>query len=219
VLHIALATCNALPLNCSPSVAPFLGNSAVDGVHCAERSQFGIAQIAIDQAGVPRYTQPACTPRGALSVNFMPGDASTPTATVLIVDDDPVMLRYIQTLLELDSYRVQTAAGGLEAVQLVAAGLVPDVVLLDVNMPGLDGLETLRQLLHIRPTLKVIMCSGAPDPRKALEAFVNGAQDFLTKPFRHLYLSATLERCLATRSSGRQAVPWHVVQEMWEMAN
>ena len=149
----------------------------------------------------------------------MPGDASTPTATVLIVDDDPAMLRYIRTLLELDSYRVQTAASGLEAVQLVASGLVPDVVLLDVNMPGMDGLETLRQLLHIRPTLKVIMCSGAPDPRKALQAFVNGAQEFLTKPFRHLYLSATLERCLAARSSGRQAVPWHVVQEMWEMTN
>jgi CheY-like chemotaxis protein len=149
----------------------------------------------------------------------MPGDATTPTATVLIVDDDPIILRYIQTLLELDCYRVHTAASGLEAVQLVAAGLIPDVVLLDVNMPGLDGLETLRQLLHIRPTLKVIMCSGAPDPRKALQAFVNGAQDFLTKPFRHLYLSATLERCLAARGSGRQAVPWHVVQEMWEMAN
>ena len=149
----------------------------------------------------------------------MPGDASAPTATVLIVDDDPAMLCYIRTLLELDSYRVHTAASGLEAVQLVASGLVPDVVLLDVNMPGLDGLETLRQLLHIRSTLKVIMCSGAPDPRKALAAFVNGAQEFLTKPFRHLYLSATLERCLATRSSGRQAVPWHVVQEMWEMAN
>lgn len=149
----------------------------------------------------------------------MPGDASTPTATVLIVDDDAAMRHYLRTLLELDSYRVQIAAGGLEAVQMVAAGLVPDIILLDVNMPGLDGLETLRQLLHIRPSLKVIMCSGAPDPRKALEAFVNGAQDFLTKPFRHLYLSAALERCLAVRSSGRQAVPWHVVQEMWEMAN
>ena len=148
-----------------------------------------------------------------------PGEVTKPTATVLIVDDDPEMLRYIRTLLELDCYRVETAAGGLQAIELVAAGLVPDVVLLDVNMPGTDGLETLRQLLQIRPTLKVIMCSGAPDPRKALQAFVNGAQEFLTKPFRHLYLSATLERCLATHSSGGQAVPWHVVQEIWELAN
>jgi CheY-like chemotaxis protein len=149
----------------------------------------------------------------------MPGEASTPTATVLIVDDDPAMRHYIRTLLELDSYRVESAASGLEAVALVSAGLVPDLVLLDVNMPGLDGLETLRRLLQVRPSLKVIMCSGAPDPRKALEAFISGAQEFLTKPFRHLYLSATLERCLAARSSGRQPVPWHVVQDIWEMAN
>ena len=128
------------------------------------------------------------------------------------------MLQFVRTLLELESYRVEVAISGVEAVEVVRGGLTPDVVLLDVNMPGIDGLETLRQLLQIRPTLKVIMCSGAPDPRKALEAFVSGAQEFLTKPFRQLYLSATIERCLAARS-GRQAVPWNVVQEMWEAVN
>jgi CheY-like chemotaxis protein len=150
---------------------------------------------------------------------MMPDEASLPIATVLIVDDDPAMLAYARTLLELDSYRVETAAGGLQAVELVSAGLLPDVVLLDVNMPDMDGLETLRRLLQIRPGLKVIMCSGAPDPRKALQAFISGAQEFIIKPFRHLYLTATLERCLASRGSGRQAVPWQVVQEIWEMAN
>ena len=147
----------------------------------------------------------------------MPGKSSTPPVTILIVDDDPAMLHYIRILLELDSYRVEAASSGLQALQLVGAGLTPDLVLLDVNMPGMDGLETLRSLLQIRPSLKVIMCSAVPDARKALEAFVNGAQEFLTKPFRHLYLSATLERCLATPRNARQAVPWHVVQEMWEM--
>ena len=149
----------------------------------------------------------------------MESAGSSPTATVLIVDDDPAMLRYMRTLLELDGYRVETAASGLAGVERISAGLAPDVVLLDVNMPEMDGLETLRRLLQIRPGLKIIMCSGVPDPRQALEAFISGAQEFLTKPFRHLYLSATVERCLATRSSGRQAVPWHVVQEMWETAN
>jgi DNA-binding NtrC family response regulator len=149
----------------------------------------------------------------------MESAGSSPTATVLIVDDDPAMLRYMRTLLELDGYRVETAASGKAAMERVSAGLAPELVLLDVNMPEMDGLQTLRCLLQIRPGLKVIMCSGVPDPRKALEAFISGAQEFLTKPFRHLYLSATVERCLATRSSGRQAVPWHVVQEMWETAN
>lgn len=149
----------------------------------------------------------------------MAGEPSAPMATILVVDDDPVMLRYVRTLLELDSYRVETAASGLQALHLVNSGLFPDLVLLDVNMPGMDGLETLRSLLQIRPGLKVIMCSAVPDARKALEAFVNGAQEFLTKPFRHLYLSATLDRCLTASGSARPAVPWHVVQEMWEMSN
>ncbi|HLK31895.1 MAG TPA: response regulator [Terriglobales bacterium] len=148
----------------------------------------------------------------------MPSPKSSPAATILVVDDERSIAQYVRTVLELDSYQVVTAASGLEALELVSAGLTPDLVLLDLHMPGIDGLETLRRLLQIRPGLKVIMCSGAPDPRKALEAFVSGAQEFLTKPFRHLYLSATLERCLADRG-GRQAVPWHVVQEMWEMAN
>lgn len=148
----------------------------------------------------------------------MSDNESSPAATILVVDDEPTLRQYFRTLLELEGYRTEAAASGLEAVELVRAGLAPDVVLLDVNMPGIDGVETLRQLLQIRPALKVIMCSGALDPRKALEAFVSGAQEFLTKPLRHLYLSAAVERCLAARS-GRQAVPWYVVQEMWEMAN
>lgn len=145
----------------------------------------------------------------------MAAKSSTKPVTILAVDDDPAMLLYIRTLLELDSYKVETAGSGLLAVQLVSSGLAPDLVLLDVNMPGMDGLETLRSLLQIRPALKVIMCSAVPDARKALEAFVNGAQEFLTKPFHHLYLSATLERCLITGNT-RQNVPWHVVQDMWD---
>lgn len=149
----------------------------------------------------------------------MESAGNSAAATVLIVDDDPAILRYMHALLQLDGYRVEVAASGLAAVQRISAGLAPDLVLLDVNMPEMDGLETLRRLLQLQPGLKVIMCSGVPDPRKALEAFISGAQEFLTKPCRHLYLSATLERCLATGGSGRQAVPWHVVQQMWEMAN
>ena len=146
----------------------------------------------------------------------MPAKPKAKAVTILVVDDDPAMLLYIRTLLELDSYKVETASSGMQAVQLVSSGFAPDVALLDVNMPGMDGLETLRLLLQIRPGLKIIMCSGVPDARKALEAFVNGAQEFLTKPFHHLYLSATLERCLALAGNAGQTVPWHVVQDMWD---
>jgi DNA-binding NtrC family response regulator len=73
--------------------------------------------------------------------------------------------------------------------------------LLDVEMPGMDGLKTLRQLRRLRPDLKVIMCSGVEDPRTARRASQLGAQAFITKPVQHLYLSAAIERCLQATSS------------------
>ena len=68
------------------------------------------------------------------------------TAKILLVDDEPGMLRYIRTLLEVDDYKVETATTGEEALEHVKKGLVPDLVLLDVLMPGIDGLQTLEQL-------------------------------------------------------------------------
>ncbi len=106
------------------------------------------------------------------------------------------MLRYLRVLLELESYEVETASNGSEAVRRVREGCTPAVVLLDLQMPGMDGLKTLRRLLKLRPELKVIMCSGVDDPNKVRRAASLGAQAYLTKPVQHLYLSAALERCL-----------------------
>ena len=70
-------------------------------------------------------------------------------AKILLVDDEPGMLRYIRTLLEVDDYKVETASTGEEALQRVEKGLQPDLVLLDLLMPGIDGLQTLEQLRQI----------------------------------------------------------------------
>src|SRR2546428_11166082 len=79
------------------------------------------------------------------------------TAKILLVDDEPGMLRYIRTLLEVDDYKVETASTGEEALERVQKGLQPDLVLLDLLMPGIDGLETLEQLRQLRPGVKVVM--------------------------------------------------------------
>jgi len=62
---------------------------------------------------------------------------------ILLVDDEPGMLRYIRTLLEVDDYKVETASTGEEALQRVEKGLQADLVVRDVLMPVIDGLETL----------------------------------------------------------------------------
>jgi CheY-like chemotaxis protein len=67
----------------------------------------------------------------------------TDTPKILLVDDEPGMLRYIRTLLEVDNYKVATASTGEEALELVRKGLHPDLVLLDLLMPGIDGLQTM----------------------------------------------------------------------------
>jgi two-component system, NtrC family, response regulator AtoC len=115
---------------------------------------------------------------------------------ILLVDDEPGMLRYIRTLLEVDDYKVETATTGEEALQRLEKGFQPDLVLLDVLMPGIDGLETLEKLRQKRPGLKVVMLSCVNDTRKVVQAMRLGAQDYLTKPFQKAELDRVLDLCL-----------------------
>jgi two-component system response regulator AtoC len=119
-------------------------------------------------------------------------------ANILLVDDEPGMLRYIRTLLEVDEHKVQTASTGEEAVEHVQKGLQPDLVLLDLLMPGIDGLQTLEQLRHLRPGLKVVMLSCVNDTRKVVQAMRLGAIDYLTKPFQKAELDAVIGQCVGT---------------------
>jgi two-component system, NtrC family, response regulator AtoC len=122
----------------------------------------------------------------------------TDTANILLVDDEPGMLRYIRTLLEVDDYKVATASTGEEALERVQKGLQPDLVLLDLLMPGIDGLQTLEQLRQIRPGTKVVMLSCVSDTRKVVQAIRLGAHDYLTKPFQKAELDAVIDQCLGT---------------------
>jgi two-component system response regulator AtoC len=120
------------------------------------------------------------------------------TANILLVDDEPGMLRYIKTLLEVDDYKVATASTGEEALELVQKGLRPDLVLLDLLMPGIDGLETLEQLRQLQPGAKVVMLSCVSDTRKVVQAIRLGAHDYITKPFQKAELDAVIDQCLGT---------------------
>jgi len=119
-------------------------------------------------------------------------------ANILLVDDEPGMLRYIRTLLEVDEHKVQTASTGEEAVERVQKGLQPDLVLLDLLMPGIDGLQTLEQLRQLKPGLKVVMLSCVNDTRKVVQAMRLGAIDYLTKPFQKAELDAVIGQCVGT---------------------
>ncbi len=114
---------------------------------------------------------------------------------ILIVDDEPSMRRYLQTALELDSYLVDTAASGEEAVEKVRQN-TPDVILLDLVLPGWDGLETLRRIRKASPLTKIVMISCVRDTRKVVQAMRLGAQDYLAKPIQKEEMDEVLRFCL-----------------------
>ena len=125
---------------------------------------------------------------------------------ILVVDDEPSMLRYMRTLLEMDDYRVETASNGMDAIRRLEKTPAPDVILLDLLMPNMDGLQTLERFRQIRPGTKVVMLSCVSDTRKVVEAIRLGAQDYLTKPFHKTDLDAVLKRLLSA-APGQAGLP------------
>src|SRR6478672_9816227 len=131
---------------------------------------------------------------------------------ILLVDDEPSVLRYTKTLLEIDNYRVETASSGEEALQRMEQGPAPNLILLDLILPGIDGLQTLESCKKIRPEQKVLMMSCLNDTSKVVQAIKLGASDYLTKPFQPPQLQGAIRRALESnnQSANTQATKYSV---------
>src|ERR1700690_2857840 len=114
---------------------------------------------------------------------------------ILIVDDEPSIRKYLQTLLEVDGFDVSAVSNGKDALEAVRTGDKPDVIILDVLMPEMDGLDTLKQLMQVDPTLNLIMLSCSNEVTTVVEAIRLGALDYMTKPFEKPELDAALLKC------------------------
>ncbi len=115
---------------------------------------------------------------------------------ILLVDDEPSVLRYTRTLLEIENYNVETAASGEEALQKMNRGPAPNLIVLDLVMPGMDGLQTLESCKKIHPDQKVVMVSCINDTNKVVQAMKLGASDYLTKPFLPPQLQGAVRKAL-----------------------
>jgi two-component system, NtrC family, response regulator AtoC len=118
---------------------------------------------------------------------------------ILVIDDEPSIRKYLQTLLEVDGFSVHAVPSGKEALERIGEGERPDYIILDVLMPEMDGLETLQQLMHVDRTLNVIMLSCSNEVTTVVEAIRLGALDYLTKPFEKPELDAAILKCRQKR--------------------
>lgn len=118
---------------------------------------------------------------------------------VLVVDDEPAMRRGLRISLRTNGYEVEEARSGEEAVQ-IASERTAEIVLLDVNMPGMGGLEACRRLRSALPTAGIVMITVRDAEEDTVEALEAGADDYITKPFR---LRELLARLSAVMRRGR----------------
>ena len=133
---------------------------------------------------------------------------------ILLVDDDPDTLHYMRDVLEVEGYLVSTAVSGLAAIEKIQDGLKPDLVLLDLVMPGLDGMQVLEQLRVIDPHLRVVFISVVNDTRKVAQAIRLGAQDYLTKPLAWRELNTIIRRCLSSCQADLHESPADCIEDL-----
>lgn len=128
-------------------------------------------------------------------------NAANPFANklILVVDDEPRMIKFVQYNLELDGFRVISAGNGLEAVTKVREHL-PDLVVLDVMMPQMDGFEALKRIREVS-NVPVIMLTVKDEEDDKHLAFAAGSDDYVTKPFSPRELSDRI-RAVLRRATG-----------------
>ncbi|MCH7921742.1 MAG: response regulator [Nitrospinae bacterium] len=116
---------------------------------------------------------------------------------ILVVDDEPLFRKMLRKFLVGEGFSVVEARDGDEAI-LAYKNQRADVVLLDVRMPGKDGLETLRELIAIDPEARVMMLTAVRDEDVIDQALAEGAADYVTKPINLKNLGATLQAVIAS---------------------
>jgi len=120
---------------------------------------------------------------------------SSPHLRVLVVDDDLSMAKYLSMYLSKHQFEVSTAASGEEAVGMFRA-FDPNLVLLDLAMPGMNGITTLERIKQIKPEVSVIMLSAQNHPEAIFKASKLGADDYIAKPFEPKELEIRIAKVL-----------------------
>ncbi len=127
------------------------------------------------------------------------------SATILVIDDDPKIIRMLRRALSFEAYRVETASSGSDGLD-VALRIEPDLVILDILMPGMDGIEVCRRLRSVGDT-PILLLTAKDDIEDRVRGLDNGADDYLVKPFALEELLARVRALLRRREpAGREVL-------------
>lgn len=116
-------------------------------------------------------------------------------AKILIVDDEPGILEFLRNMFQADGYEAVIALNGEAAIEAVKNGTV-DLVITDLRMPEMDGMELLRELKKLKPSMPVIMLTAYASDETALEAKKLGVFTYISKPFNVAGLLGIVKRAL-----------------------
>lgn len=117
--------------------------------------------------------------------------------SILVVDDAAFMRMMIKNILTKEGYNVVAEAeNGKEAINLYSK-LKPDLVTMDITMPEMDGIESVKAIRQVDPDARIIMCSAMGQQAMVMEAIQAGAKDFIVKPFQQERIIQAIERVLA----------------------
>lgn len=127
---------------------------------------------------------------------------------VLIVDDDLILLKTAEEILS-EFYSVSVAKAGSQAIALLEKGVIPDLILLDIAMPGMDGYETLNKIKKIPAagSVPIIFLTGFSDADYEVRGLKSGAVDYIVKPFVKEVLLARVERHLQYEEEHNKGEP------------
>ncbi len=127
-----------------------------------------------------------------------PVDRSAAGARVLVVDDEPAVVEVFREFLASQGYEISLASSGEAAVRMLP-GLRPEMILTDLNLPGLSGLEVMRAAKQVDPEVCVVVVTGYASASTAIDALRQGAYDYVTKPFDLDDVAQIVERGIANR--------------------
>jgi len=117
-------------------------------------------------------------------------------STILVVDDAAFMRMMIRDILTKEGYDIEEAVNGRDAVEKYDT-VAPDLVTLDITMPEMNGISTLKAIRAKDPEARVLMVSAMGQQHMIVEALESGAMDFLVKPFQPAKVLETVKKCLA----------------------